>query len=250
MSDKSLDLFSQQASVYAATRPQYPQEWYEFLIKQCTGLDLAWEAGCGNGQATLALAHHFNRVIASDLSSEQIAHAPTISNVEFRVGAAEQIELPAGSCNLVCTAQALHWFDLNRYWSEVQRVLKRGGIFATWGYNWNTVDPTIDSCIQEVLLAGLEKYWASNNKLLWNGYRDIEFPFTKIEVPPISMPARYNLYELFGLYRSMSGVQLRIQQEGDAFFNDAFNVVKAQWGNPRLCKDTQWEFVTYCGRFQ
>jgi SAM-dependent methyltransferase len=246
----TLDLFSKQADTYAVSRPQYPEQWYKFLFAQCAGNSLVWEAACGNGQATVALSKYFNRVVATDLSPQQIDNALSLTNVSYSVSAAENISLADNSCDLVCTAQALHWFDLPQYWQTVSRVLKPGGVFATWGYNWNSFDAELDECIHEAVFKPIESYWAPNNKLLWDRYRDIDFPFEAIEVPEVAMPAEYNLYELFNLYRSMSGVQIYIQQHGDEYLRRAFENVKSVWGDPEIKKMSYWDIVSYCGRLR
>ncbi len=47
---------------------------------------------------------------------------------------AETLPVPAGSARLVTVAQALHWFDLARFFSEVRRVLAPDGVLAVISY--------------------------------------------------------------------------------------------------------------------
>ena len=53
------DHFGKVAGAYADFRPRYPDELFEWLAGQCGGDDLAWDCGCGSGQASVALAQHF-----------------------------------------------------------------------------------------------------------------------------------------------------------------------------------------------
>ena len=69
------------AQSYAAFRPRYPDAVLCTILQylkngggQC---DLAFDLGCGSGQATLELAKHFNHVIGSDVSSAQLTEVPT-----------------------------------------------------------------------------------------------------------------------------------------------------------------------------
>ena len=59
------DHFSAHAAGYAGARPGYPDELFEWLALQCPRRRLAWDAGCGNGQASVALAGFFEEVYAT-----------------------------------------------------------------------------------------------------------------------------------------------------------------------------------------
>src|SRR5205809_3213153 len=103
------DHFSQQAIDYARFRPQYPRELFQHIASLAPNDQLALDCATGNGQAAVALAEFFEKVIALDASEEQIASAQPQPNVEFRVAPAEATGLPAHSCDAVTVAQALHW---------------------------------------------------------------------------------------------------------------------------------------------
>src|SRR5690242_2904262 len=103
------DHFSGHANIYREARPTYPATLFAWLAEQAPDRELAWDCGCGNGQATLALADHFAHVIGTDPSAAQIANAPARDNVEYRIEPAEHSTLAARSASLVTVAQALHW---------------------------------------------------------------------------------------------------------------------------------------------
>src|SRR5690606_38788232 len=94
------DHFSGHAGDYAAARPGYPHELFQWLADQCRQHDLAWDVGCGNGQASLKLAHWFNRVHASDPSQAQIDQAPEHPRVIWRVESAEHCSLRTHTVDL------------------------------------------------------------------------------------------------------------------------------------------------------
>jgi ubiquinone/menaquinone biosynthesis C-methylase UbiE len=126
------DHFSSHAGAYARYRPTYPPALFDWLGGQCRAHDLAWDCGTGNGQAAQALAETFDRVVATDLSAEQIALAATHPRITYRVTPAETSGLNDRSCDLITVAQALHWFCHDAFYAEVQRVLKSDGIFGAW----------------------------------------------------------------------------------------------------------------------
>src|SRR5713101_9644278 len=128
------DHFSKQAPDYAKFRPQYPPELFEYLGRIAPQQKLAWDCATGNGQAAVALASVFERVIATDASEAQIANAEVNARVEYRVAPAENSGIESDTIDLVMVAQALTWFDLDCFYAEVRRLLKPSGIFAPSAY--------------------------------------------------------------------------------------------------------------------
>ena len=110
------DHFSTAAAAYTRFRPTYPAALFTWLAGLSGRRELAWDCGCGNGQAALGLAPHFDRVTATDPSREQIANALPHPRVRYAVATAENSGLESSSVDLVTVAQALHWFDLERFY--------------------------------------------------------------------------------------------------------------------------------------
>lgn len=72
------DHFGQVANHYASHRPIYPAALFAWLASQCADHTLAWDCGAGSGQASIALTTHFEHVLATDMSEEQLAQATRI----------------------------------------------------------------------------------------------------------------------------------------------------------------------------
>src|SRR5262249_24385836 len=147
-----------------------------------------WDCAYGNGQATADLAARFGKVCGTDASREQIASAALHPNVEYRVALAEESGLPDGSVQLVTVAQALHWFDLTRFYSEVRRVLSPGGVIAVWDYGIDQVEgDAVNVIAQDFYFNVVGPYWPPERKLVEEGYRTIPFPFEEIAPPHFRM---------------------------------------------------------------
>src|SRR3954467_14117985 len=101
--------FNTQAKLYAEHRPEYPAALFEFIAAATPDHQLAWDCATGSGQAAVGLANHFDRVIATDISSEQIAQAKAHQRVEYHVASAESSGLADHSADAVTITQALHW---------------------------------------------------------------------------------------------------------------------------------------------
>jgi methylase of polypeptide subunit release factors len=83
------DLFSGQADSYAANRPGYPPELFEYIIQFVQERKAAWDCATGNGQAAVALAPYFETVEATDISQGPLDHAEKKDNIHYRLSPAE-----------------------------------------------------------------------------------------------------------------------------------------------------------------
>ena len=122
--------FSKQSSEYAKVRPQYPDELFQFITRLCEERKLVWDCATGNGQAATSLANYFEKVFATDFSEQQISNAFKKENIIYKVESAENSSLENNSVDLITVATATHWFDLEKFYAEVNRVLKPGGVLA------------------------------------------------------------------------------------------------------------------------
>lgn len=183
------DTFSRDSSAYARDRPVYPTALFDWMVSHCRARSAAWDCATGNGQAASRLAERFERVEATDISREQIGAGFRAGNVVYSVQPAERTCFADASFDLITVAQALHWFDFGSFWPEVRRVSKPGAFFCAWGYAWFEGDQMLQERFLDPMAALLAPYWATNNRILWHGYRseEIAFPFERIAAPPFSI---------------------------------------------------------------
>lgn len=207
-------LFGEYAVSYAKSRPQYPAALWQWVASLCESHEYAWDAGCGNGQASLALAQHFNHVAATDISAEQIAAAAPHQNISYAAMRAEDASFAAASLDLVCVAQALHWFDLEKFWPQVQTALKPRGVFLAVAYGLFSVNEEIDAVTKQAFYDVVEPYQAAGNRLVANGYRDIQFPFEMIEAPPLAIECEWTPAQLVGYAATWSAVARMRKEQG------------------------------------
>lgn len=119
------DYFSTQAKTYANFRPTYPPALYEFLLQHLPERKLAWDCATGNGQVASELSRFFEKVYATDISQPQLDQAPRKGNIFYSISPAEQSPFADNQFDLIAVGQALHWFDRDRFYTEVKRVGKR-----------------------------------------------------------------------------------------------------------------------------
>jgi SAM-dependent methyltransferase len=201
------DHFSQQASNYARYRPVYPTTLYEYLASLTPTHDRAWDVGTGNGQAAIGLARHFQSVIATDPSEQQIALAQPHERVTYRVATAEHSEIEDRSIDLITAALAVHWFELDRFYAEVRRILKPAGVLAVWCYGLTEITPEVDTVMASYSHDILGEFWPPQTRWVNEHYRTLPFPFDEIAAPEFVMEATWSLGDLFGYLGSWSAAQ-------------------------------------------
>lgn len=242
------DHFSGHAGAYHEARPTYPEALFDWLAAQAPARELAWDAGCGNGQASVALAARFERVHASDPSAQQIASADARANIDYRVEPAETSSLPDASADLVSVAQALHWFDHARFYAEVRRVLKPRGVIAAWSYADCSATPAVDAVKHRLYVDLTGPYWPPERRYIEEGYRTLPFPFERIDAPAFEMRVEWTLAQFLAYLRSWSATQRYLKANGV----DPVALVEADlaraWGDAETMRSVRWDFHLLCGR--
>ncbi len=244
------DHFSAHAEAYAKHRPVYPQALADALADRAPQTRLALDVGAGSGQLSLLLAARFDRVVATDASASQVANATQHPRVEYRVAKAEASGLGDASVDLVVAAQAAHWFDLDAFYAEVRRVSRPGGLVALVSYALLTTDPAIDGVLSSFHFGDLDGYWPPERKLVDEGYRSLPFPFAEVQVPPVTMTARWDLDALLGYVHTWSGLSVLAKSGPEATSRiERFERALAEaWGDDRgLVRDVAWPLAIRAG---
>jgi SAM-dependent methyltransferase len=233
---------------YEAYRPTYPESLFAYLASLCSVHELAWDCATGNGQAAVALAPYFGTVFATDASQRQIDQARPQKKVRYLVATADAAPIDDTSVDLVTVAQAFHWFDLPRFYAEVRRILKPGGILAVWCYQLQTITPEIDAMIHHLYSDIVGSDWPPERRLVEEGYRTLPFPFDEIAAPPFQMVHSWDLDHLLGYLGSWSSTQRYQKRTGEDPLDLIKEQLKAAWGEPGRPRDVTWPLHLRVGR--
>ncbi|HEU0209691.1 MAG TPA: class I SAM-dependent methyltransferase [Candidatus Udaeobacter sp.] len=240
------DHFSKQSPDYAKFRPRYPQELFDYLGSIAPSRQLAWDCGTGNGQAAVGLTSVFDRVIATDASENQIANAQPSQTIEYRVTPAENSGFGSKTIDLIMVAQALHWFDLDTFYAEARRVLKRDGVLAASAYNLLHIEPAIDEVVNRYYYEVVGPFWPPERKLI-EQFADIWFPFQEIEAPKFEMTTLWDLDYLVGYLRTWSSTQRFIAAKGGDPLEAIIDELSSAWGTPEQTRNLSWPLTLHIG---
>lgn len=243
------DHFSAVAAQYAQARPEYPPALFDWIASVVPARDLCWEAGCGSGQASRDLSRVFERVYATDPSAAQIANAQGPENVTFAIERGEACSLGDASADAACVAQALHWFDLPKFFAECGRVLRPGGVLFAWGYQDIEVDADIAGA-NAALQARIHADWAPERWFIDEAYASFEFPFEAIDPPRFELRAEWTLPRLLGYFSSYSATKLHRERTGEDAVALHADALVAAWGDPRRPRTMRWPLFVHARRKQ
>lgn len=226
------DVFSEQSGDYVKFRPRYPDELFTYLLSLVPHPGSAWDCGTGNGQVAEKLATHFPKVEATDISRQQLDKARPHPHIRYTLQPAEQTDFADGSFDLVTVAQAIHWFDFDAFYKEVNRTLKPGGVLAVIGYGLLHITPEIDTVIRRLYVEILGKYWDRERKYVDENYLTIPFPYPPVQTPYFAYKETWSWGHLTGYLSTWSAVQHYMKEQQHDPVALIADDLKAAWGDP------------------
>ena len=242
------DHFSGIAASYAAFRPTYPAALFERLASLVPTRRLAWDCAAGSGQATLDLAHWFDHVIGSDVSAKQIALAPAHPRITWQVAPAESSGLARDSADLIAVPQALHWFDLKRFYREARRVATDGGIIAAWSYGSAELGGELGDLYRKFEHETMGPYWPAERRLVTEVYRTVEFPFDEVEFAPMTLEAVWTRDQLLGYMRTWSATTRYAARHNSDPIAGFAHEIRSVWPDASERRPITWPLTVRVGR--
>ncbi|KAI3869807.1 hypothetical protein MKW98_030988 [Papaver atlanticum] len=198
MNEEFYDFLSDRpVAEYWDGRPTYLQEWYSMVANFSTGHSRAWDVGTGNGIAAHGIAEFYDEVIATDISEVELEKARPHPKVTYMhtppsMSDEELISKLGGeaSLDMITVAQAIQYFDLPRFYSMVNRVLKPDGVIIVWGYineksefffnEGSGTQVLPQDLLWERLLESALPYRGPNVRDISDEYKTLPFPFEDV----------------------------------------------------------------------
>jgi SAM-dependent methyltransferase len=164
--------FSGFAGVYDQYRPAPPAALAEIL---CSLAGTAWPAlvvdlGCGTGLSTRYWAGRAAQVIGIDPSPDMLdraRQATPAATITYQPGFSPATGLPDGCADLITCSQSLHWMEPQATFHEARRILRPGGVFAAFDYDWPPTTPAWEAdqayerCIERAVAVERTRFTAA-----------------------------------------------------------------------------------------
>ena len=145
------------AEGFDVNRPSPPKALVDMLCleAQAERPGLVVDLGSGTGLSTRVWADRADEVVGVEASPEmreQAERATTAENVRFVQAYAQATGLTEGAADVVTCSQAFHWMEPTATLAEVARILRPGGVFAAYDYDWPPiVHPEVEAAFEEML---------------------------------------------------------------------------------------------------
>lgn len=246
---KRSNWFDQGGSDYARFRPDYPPALSHYLAGLPQRRGRALDAGCGTGQFTVSLADHFAEVIGLDPSGDQIGHARPHARVTYLCAPAEAIPVDDHGTDLITAAQAAHWFDRPAFYAEVRRIAAPGAVIALLSYGV----PHLDGAATNDRFARfyhdeIGPFWPPERKLVDSGYAGIDFPFSELPAPTLTIERDWQLGELLGYISTWSAIRAAVAAGREDILTRFARDLAALWGPEASPHRITWPINLRIGR--
>jgi ubiquinone/menaquinone biosynthesis C-methylase UbiE len=181
------EVWTGEASKYDRTRPAPPPALLDLLTQviHTPHPALVVDVGSGTGLSTAIWGERAQQVIGiepnADMRQEavrKIEHHPAASHITYREGVAHRTGLPDGCADIVTCAQSLHWMEPTSTLAEIARILRPGGLFAAYDYDWppalNWELERVYQDIQKRLVELLRERGLAGNLQIWPKEKHLE----------------------------------------------------------------------------
>jgi SAM-dependent methyltransferase len=155
------------AAGYDSHRPSPPPALLDVLCleAQVERPRIVVDLGSGTGLSTRAWADRADEVVGVEASPEMVAQAEattsqnlqqavakSLGGVRFVQAFAQETGLPDGVADVVTCSQSFHWMEPEPTLAEAARILRPGGVFAAYDYDWPpVVHPDVESAFEEMI---------------------------------------------------------------------------------------------------
>jgi SAM-dependent methyltransferase len=230
------DNFSAGSDQYARYRPSYPAAMFRYLLSLVPLRERAWDCGTGNGQVAAVLAEFFDRVSATDISAAQLQSAMPHERIDYSVQPAEKTSFPDKSFSLITVAQAIHWFDFDAFYREVERTIRPGGVLAVIGYNRPCFSAAVDTVLDDFYFNVVGPFWDRERKYIDDHYRTIPFPYMDLPAPDFAIEVEWSFEHLIGYLGTWSAVKHYQKAKGEDPVAGIYVGLKKSWGDDGVKK--------------
>lgn len=215
-----MNYFSPQTAAerYAKGRPAFHSNTIEHIsgfLQLHHKLDRALDVACGTGLSTKALLGIAEEVYGTDLSEQMLKWAPKDNKITYALAPAEKQPFPDRHFDLITVSSGVHWFDIDRFLSEADRLLKSRGWLVLYENHFISEmegNPAFSEWFPRVYLKKFPSP-PRNNAYAWTQANLKPGNFEFITEEKFKNPIAFNKKQLALYFTTQSNVISAVEQE-------------------------------------
>jgi hypothetical protein len=145
-------------------------------------------------------------------------------------------------------AAAIHWFDLDRFYGEVGRVTRRGGVLAAWTYHVAHVGPPLDGVLWPFYRDVVARHFAAGARMVDARYEGITLPGKALPAPAFRVSVRWSADEVLRFVRTWSGVQSYMAAAKQDPVAQIAKAVRDVFGSDHSVQEVSWPLYLRAAR--
>jgi ubiquinone/menaquinone biosynthesis C-methylase UbiE len=238
--------FDSLAADYGRYRIGYSRELFEALEKFGfrRGASIL-DAGCGTGISSEPLVARGMQVTGIDPSAEMLATAKRdVPAATFLDGRVEELPFDDATFDGAVSAQAFHWFDAERAFHELIRVVRPGAPVAVW---WKML--CSDDAMRSIRAAACDQAEVEPGEdPLRGGFRAFyRAPFASRSLRVLPFAARFAIEDWIGYERSRAYVRNTFGDRTDAYIDALRTLLVRKYGNSGARVEVRYSQYLYVG---
>ena len=206
---------------YAKFRDIYPEAFYKAILDRgfCKAGQSCLDLGTGTGVLPRNLYDAGAKWCGTDISPEQIEQAKLLASqagmqIDFRAASAETTDYPDDSFDTVTACQCYWYFDAEKAYPNIARMLKNGGSLVLLYMGWLAEEDKIADASEKLVLQ-YNPQWtgAGDRRHLIQPPEEIAGLFEITEQTMFDLPVHFTRENWHGRMRACRGVGASLNPE-------------------------------------
>jgi ubiquinone/menaquinone biosynthesis C-methylase UbiE len=223
------------AERYSKGRPDFHSNTIRHIndfLHPATKLDKALDIACGTGLSTRALLEIASEVYGTDASQEMLNLAARPDRIHYSVALAEQQPFPDSSFDLITVSSGVHWFDIDRFLMEANRLLKPGSWLVLYENHFISEMAGNDNFSNWFPDVYLKKFPSPprNNSYAWTNENLVPKNFILIGEEKFKNPIVLNKKQLALYFTTQSNIIAAVEK-GDTTYREADDWLDKELGS-------------------
>ena len=206
---------------YTKFRDIYPEEFYTAILNRgfCKNGQKCLDLGTGTGVLPRNLAHAGADWCGTDISPEQIEQAKQLSaaaglQIDYRAASAETTDFPAESFDVVTACQCYWYFDPEKAYLNIAKMLKKDGALVLLYMGWLADESKIADESEKLILKYNPKWTGGKDQrhLIVPPEQALQY-FDITEQTMFDLPVHFTRENWHGRMRACRGVGASLNAE-------------------------------------